>query len=129
MAYDVAQLPEEVLGFLSERHLGMLTTFGRQERPHVTAVGFTYDPNERLVRIITLGGSQKAVNAGRGGRAAVGQVDGRRWLSLEGPATVTDDPERVARAVSDYARRYRQPGDNPRRVALEITVERILGRV
>lgn len=129
MAYDLAQLPEEVLAFLSERHLGMLTTFGRQGRPHVTAVGFTYDPNERLVRIITLGGSQKAVNAGRGGRAAVGQVDGRRWLSLEGPATVTDDPERVARAVSDYARRYRQPGDNPRRVALEITVERILGRV
>lgn len=129
MAYDLARLPEEVLAFLAERHLALLTTFGRQGRPHVTAVGFTYDPNERLARIITLGGSQKARNARRGGRAAVGQVDGRRWLSLEGPVTVSDDPERVARAVADYARRYRQPGDNPRRVALEITVERLLGRV
>jgi hypothetical protein len=58
----------------------------------------------------------------------VGQVDGPRWLSLEGPVTVTSDPDRVAAAVARYADRYRQPGENPERVAIEITVERILGR-
>lgn len=129
MGYDPDHLPEEVLAFLTERHLALLTTFGREGRPHVTAVGFAFDPAEKLVRIITLGESQKARNARRGGRAAVGQVDGRRWLSLEGPVAVTGDPDRVARAVADYARRYRQPGENPHRVALEITVERILGRL
>lgn len=128
MPFDLDALPDEVLAFLTERHLATLTTVGRDGRLHVTAVGFTYDPPERLVRVITSGGSRKAGNAGRGGRAAVGQVDGPRWLSLEGVARVSDDPDRVARAVADYARRYRPPRENPRRVALEITVERILGR-
>ncbi|MGH9039336.1 MAG: pyridoxamine 5'-phosphate oxidase family protein [Acidimicrobiia bacterium] len=128
MAYDPDRLPDEVLTFLAERHLALLTTTGRDGRPHVTAVGFTYDPTERRVRIITSGESQKAVNARRGGRAAVGQVDGARWLSLEGPVEVSNDPDRVARAVADYTGRYRVPRENPRRVAVEITIERILGR-
>ncbi len=129
MGFDPGALPDEVLAFLAERHLATLTTLDRDGRPHVTAVGFTFDPAQRLVRIITNAGSQKAVNAARGGRAAVGQVDGKRWLSLEGAATVTDDPDRVAAAVAAYGTRYRQPGENPNRVALEITIERVLGRL
>jgi hypothetical protein len=93
------------------------------------AVGFTFDPADGLVRIITGGGSQKAANARRGGRAAVGQVDGARWLSLEGPVAVSSDPGRVAEAVAAYTARYRPPRENPTRVAIEITVERVLGRV
>jgi PPOX class probable F420-dependent enzyme len=129
MAFDPAALPDEVLAFLAERHLATLTTLDAKGRPHVTAVGFTFDPTARLVRVITNAGSQKAVNAARGGRAAVGQVDGKRWLSLEGEATVTDDPARVAAAVAAYGARYRQPGENPSRVAIEIAVERVLGRL
>ena len=129
MGFDPAALPDEVLAFLADRHLATLTTLGLDGRPHVVAVGFTFDPALRLVRIITNAGTQKAVNAARGGRAAVAQVDGRRWLSLEGPAAVTDDPDRVAAAVAAYGTRYRQPGENPNRVALEITVQRVLGRL
>jgi PPOX class probable F420-dependent enzyme len=129
MGFDPGALPDEVLAFLAERHLATLTTLDRDGRPHVTAVGFTFDPSDRTVRLITNAGSQKAVNAARGGRAAVGQVDGKRWLSLEGPSTVTDDPDRVAAAVAAYGGRYRQPGENPNRVAIEITVERVLGRL
>ncbi|HMX64070.1 MAG TPA: PPOX class F420-dependent enzyme, partial [Microthrixaceae bacterium] len=70
-----------------------------------------------------------AANATRGGRAAVSQVDGGRWLTLEGTVEVTDDPERVARAVAGYAARYRTPGERPDRVAIEIAVDRVLGRV
>ena len=129
MGFDPAALPEAVLDFLAERHLATLTTLDAKGHPHVTAVGFTFDPAGRLVRIITNAGSQKAVNAARGGRAAVAQVDGKRWLSLEGAATVTDDPDRVAAAVAAYGTRYRQPGENPNRIAIEITVERVLGRL
>ena len=129
MSLDQDHLPEEVLIFLTERHLGSLTTLRADGSPHVVAIGFAYSPSERLVRVITSGASRKAVNAGRpGARAAVAQVDGGRWLSLEGPATVSADPERVAAAEAAYASRYREPGPNPERVALEITVERILGR-
>lgn len=128
MAHDLDNLSEAVLAFLGERHLAMLTTTAPDGHLHVTAVGFTYDPTDHVVRIITSGKSQKARNAARGGRAAVGQVDGARWLSLEGAAAVSSDPDRVAKAVSAYGARYRPPGDNPERVVLEIAVERILGR-
>lgn len=126
---DPAALPDEVLAFLRERHLGTLTTLRRDGSPHVVAVGFMFDATAGLVRVISSGGTQKAANAALpGARAAVAQVDGPRWLSLEGPVEVTTDPARVAAAVAAYAARYRPPSENPRRVALEISVARVLGR-
>jgi general stress protein 26 len=89
----------------------------------------TYDAACGLARVITSGTSAKArhVRDGRS-RVAVCQVDGRRWLTLEGTAVVKDDPESVAEAVERYAQRYRRPRENPARVVLEISVDRILGR-
>jgi F420H(2)-dependent biliverdin reductase len=129
MALDPGALPDDVRRFLSERHLATLTTLRPDGTPHVVAVGFTWDDEARLVRVITGGGSRKAAHVRAGSsRAVVAQVDGARWLSLEGVPTVTDDPERVAEAVRRYAERYRQPSVNPARVALEIRVDRVLGR-
>ncbi|MFN8018408.1 MAG: TIGR03618 family F420-dependent PPOX class oxidoreductase [Acidimicrobiales bacterium] len=130
MALDLDQLPPEVLAFLGEYHLASLTTLRADGSPHVVPVGFSYDPDARLVRIITWAASRKARNVAErpGARAAVSQVDGGRWLTLEGPATITDDPDRVAAAVAGYAGRYRQPGERDDRVAIEIAVDRIMGR-
>jgi PPOX class probable F420-dependent enzyme len=132
MAFDPKKLPDDVLGFLQERHVGTLTTLDAGGRLHVVAIAFTYEPGDGLIRMITFGDSQKVSNLRRAGdaaRAAVGQVDGPRWLSFEGPARVVDDPAGVARAVALHATRYKQPGDNPRRVAIELTPERVLGRL
>ena len=130
MAYDPADLPDEVLAFLQERHLATLTTLRPDGSPHVVAVGFTWDPDTGLARVITFAPSKKARNlvAAPGSRAAVCQVDGGRWLTLEGTARVTDDGAEVAEAVRRYADRYRQPGERDDRVAIEITVDRVLGR-
>jgi F420H(2)-dependent biliverdin reductase len=128
MALDPAALPPEALVFVGERHLATLTTLRPDGSPHTTAVGFTWDPGSGLVRIITWASSRKARNLARGGRASVCQVDGGRWLTFEGPAQVTDDPARVAEAVRRYAHRYRQPGERHDRVAIEIAVDRVLGR-
>ena len=128
MALDLAALDDAVLTFLSERHLASLTTLRADGSPHVVPVGFGYDVEARIVRIISFAGSQKVVNALRGGRAAVSQVDGGRWLTLEGTVTATDDAERVAAAVAAYAARYREPSERADRVAIEIKVDRILGR-
>jgi hypothetical protein len=78
--------------------------------------------------VIASGSSAKVrhVRAGQG-RVAVCQVDGRRWITLEGSAVVRDDPAAVADAVARYAVRYRQPRENPARVVLEISVDRVLG--
>ena len=134
MGYDVHDLPDEVLAFLDERHLATLTTLRPDGSPHVVAVGFTWDDDAGLARVITFAPSRKARNvaaaevAGARGRVAVSQVDGGRWLTLEGTAVVTDDPTRVAEAVRRYAERYRPPGERVDRVAIEITVDRVLGR-
>lgn len=118
---------DAVLGFLTEPHLATLSTVRSDGRLHSVPVGFTYDPAERLVRIITLAGSVKVRNIARGSRAAVCQVDGGRWLTLEGSATVTDDPERTATAVDRYGQRYRPPVERADRVAIEIDVDHIMG--
>ena len=128
MALDPAQLPDEALTFLAEYHLASLTTFRADGSPHVVPVGFSYDDDARTVRIITFASSQKYRNALRGGRAAVSQVDGGRWLTLEGTVSGTDDAARVELAVAGYAARYRQPGERADRVAVEIAVDRIMGR-
>ncbi|WP_233608399.1 PPOX class F420-dependent oxidoreductase [Nocardia stercoris] len=112
--------------FVTERHLATLTTLRADGTPHVVAVGFTWDPDSGIARIITSGPSVKARNAARGGYAAVAQVDGARWLTLEGPAEVLTDPEAVADAETRYARRYRTPRPNPQRVVIAIRVTRVL---
>jgi PPOX class probable F420-dependent enzyme len=128
MAMPPGELPPEAHAFLRQRHLGTLSTLRADGTLHVCAVGFTWDPERLLVRVITGDGSQKVRNVERSARAAVGQVDGGRWLSLEGRARVTRDPDEIADAVARYTERYQEPRVNPRRVAIEIVVERILGR-
>ena len=118
----------EMLAFLQEYHLASLTTMRADGSPHVVPVGFSYDHDARVVRVITFASSLKYKNALRGGRAVVSQVDGGRWLTLEGTVSGTNDPVRVAAAVNGYAARYRQPGEREDRVAIEIAVDRIMGR-
>ncbi|MGY1637728.1 pyridoxamine 5'-phosphate oxidase family protein [Geodermatophilus sp. SYSU D00742] len=128
MAHHLDDLGPGLLTFLTERHLATLTTLRADGSPHVVPVGVTYDAATRTARVITSGMSAKArhVRAGQA-RVAVCQVDGRRWVTLEGTAVVRDDPESVADAEARYARRYRQPRENPARVVLEISVDRVLG--
>jgi PPOX class probable F420-dependent enzyme len=132
MAIDPADLPDEVLTFLREYHLATLTTLREDLSPHVVAVGFSYDIEARAARVITWAGSQKAINVGRmealGQRAAVCQVDGGRWLSLEGPVRLVADADGVRAGVDGYTARYREPKVRDDRVVIEIAVERILGR-
>ncbi|CAB4550488.1 MAG: TIGR03618 family F420-dependent PPOX class oxidoreductase [Actinobacteria bacterium] len=123
-----ADLTPEMLAFLAEYHLASLTTFRTDGSPHVVPVGFSYDHKEQVVRIITFASSAKYKNALRGGRAVVSQVDGGRWLTLEGTVSGTADTHRVAAAVAGYAARYRTPGERDDRVAVEIAVDRIMGR-
>jgi PPOX class probable F420-dependent enzyme len=127
MPKATTRLTSDALAFLTERHLAMLTTLRTDGSPHVVAVGFTFDPKTHVARVITTGGSQKALNAANRGVAVLSQVDGARWLSLEGKASVSTEAEAVRDAELRYAQRYRTPRVNPRRVVIEVRVERVLG--
>jgi F420H(2)-dependent biliverdin reductase len=127
VSFDPARLPETAVTFLTERHLATLTTLRPDGSPHVVPVGFSWDHEAGVARVITGGGSRKARNAEAGGPAVLCQVDGRRWLSLEGPVLVVRDPAGVLDAEQRYERRYRSPRPNPTRVVLEIKVDRVLG--
>ena len=115
------------LEFLREPHWGTLTTIRANGTPHVTAIAFTYA--DGTVRVIASDATQKVRNIERTGYASVCQVDGPRWLSLEGPAVVRRDVHGIATAVDGFTERFRPPRVNPKRIAIEITVERVLGGV
>lgn len=130
MARRPDELDDADRAFLRERHLATLTTLRPDGSPHVVPVGFTWDHAAGIARVITWETSKKAQNvaAGAGSRAVVSQVDGRRWLTLEGPATVTTETGRCRDAERRYAERYREPKQREDRAVIEIAVDRVLGR-
>ncbi|WP_225632847.1 PPOX class F420-dependent oxidoreductase [Streptomyces solaniscabiei] len=121
----------EFVTFWQERRVCFLSTPRADGSPHLVPVGVTYDPATRTARVITSRDTAKVRNVVRAGKAAVAvsQVDGRRWSTLEGVATVRDDADAVRDAETRYAARYRQPRPNPARVVIEIDVRRFLGTV
>ncbi len=122
---------DAVVAFLTERHLATLTTRSPSGNLQVAPVGFTYDPATRLARVITWATAVKARNieAVPEAEVALCQVDGGRWLALHGRAVVKADTEATAEGERRYATRYRPPKQRPDRVVIEITVDRMLGRV
>lgn len=133
MAIDPREPGESYLSFWRERHICTLTTPRPDGSPHVVAVGATYDPANGVARVITGRHTRKARNVAaagpQGARVAVCQVDGRRWATLEGVATVRGDAEAVADAEARYKERYgRDPRPNPDRIVIEIALTRAMGR-
>lgn len=133
MHFDPHDLPPGALRFLDERHLATLTTLRPDGRPHAVPVGFTWEAATATARVITSGTSRKVANVEAAGPAGAPvvlcQVDGRRWLALEGRATVQRGPHTVGDAEARYQLRYRAPRPNPTRVVLEVVVEQVLGSV
>jgi len=128
MTSDSLQLSSSQLEFMRENHLATLTTLRADGSPHVVPVGFTFDIDNNIVRVITFAKSMKARHAAQGGRAVVSQVDRGRWITLEGNVQLRTEPEIVAKAVEAYAGRYRQPNVREDRVVIEITCDKVMGR-
>ncbi|MFJ4692079.1 pyridoxamine 5'-phosphate oxidase family protein [Streptomyces sp. NPDC088766] len=130
MSRTTAELTPAAGAFLTRPATAAFTTLRPDGTPHITPVRFTYDPAAGLARVTTRAGARKARNVAAGGPAApvaLCQADGFRWVTLEGRAVVTDDPERLAEAVRRYTARYRMPPPfPPDLVVVEITVARVL---
>ncbi|NEB12836.1 pyridoxamine 5'-phosphate oxidase [Streptomyces coelicoflavus] len=127
---DAVTVPDSVEAFLTGTTLvAAFTTMRPDGTPHVAPVRFTWDVDAGLARVMTVRSSRKARNllAAPGGPVALCQVDGFRWVTLEGSGTVVTDPERVALGARLYARRYWSAPPTPSgRVVIEIAVDRVL---
>ena len=118
--------------FWAQRRVCLLSTVRQDGRPHAVAVGATLDPEGGMLRVITHAGSRKVAHVRAAGPAGapvtVAQVDGARWCSVEGTATVWAERDRIAEAERRYALRYRVPRPNPQRVVIEIAPTAVRGR-
>ena len=128
MSFQSSDLTASQLEFIRENHLATLTTLRADGSPHVVPVGFTFDIENNIVRVITFAKSMKARHAAQGGRAVVSQVDRGRWITFEGSVRLRTEEDIVAKAVEAYASRYRQPKVREDRVVVEITVDKVMGR-
>jgi len=127
VATEPAELTPASIAFMAERHLATFTTLRRDGSPHAVPVGFTWDDEALVARVISSRGSAKVGQARAGRRASLTQVDGRRWITLEGSTRVLEDAASVRDAEQRYAVRYRQPRPNPERVVVVLDVDRVLG--
>ena len=129
--------------FVTERHVATLTTLRPDGTPHVVPVAFTWDALAGVAWMTSEDGSAKVrnieaaegkgpagagpVGTGTAARGALCQVSGGRWLTLEGELTVSRDPAVIADAELRYAVRYGPLDPDPRRVVLNLAVDRVLG--
>jgi PPOX class probable F420-dependent enzyme len=121
-------LSAAIEAFLAEPLFATLTTFRPDGTPHVVPVHFSWDSEARMARVMVAPDSRKARNliAAPVSRAALCQVKGRGWVTLEGTATVSDDPGRVAEGERRCFERYSRQTRG--RVVIEIAVDRVMSR-
>jgi PPOX class probable F420-dependent enzyme len=127
--HAIAITDPALVAFWRERHLCTVSSVRTDGALHMTPMGVVLDPDAGLAWGITSGISLKARNLRARPQVAACQVDGRWWSTVSGSAEVVDDPSVVAEAERRYAERYRTPRVNPQRVALRITVERVLANL
>lgn len=115
--------------FWAERHLCPVTTVLADGGLHVTPMGIVLDADAGTAWGITSSASVEARNLRERPEIGACQLDGRWWSSLMGTAEVSDDPLVISEAEARYAAHYRTPVPDPDRVAVRITIERVLANL
>ncbi|MFG2003897.1 pyridoxamine 5'-phosphate oxidase family protein [Spirillospora sp. NPDC048911] len=135
---QIVMSQEEVVRFLTEQRVASLATVGPDGHPHLVAMW--YAMIDGVLWFETKARSQKAANLRRDGRVTVmveagHTYDALRGVSLEGHATVVDDPEALWAVGVNVWERYSGPYSEEvrplveimlnNRVAVRVDVERV----
>jgi len=121
-------LPQVYLDFLSVPRLASMAFALPDDRIHQTPVKMALEVESGIAVVLTSSRSVKArriSNAGRQVRVALNEHSSTLWVTLEGPATVSAEPDRVDWARGVYASRFGARsvwGD----VIVEVAVETVL---
>jgi PPOX class probable F420-dependent enzyme len=129
----IAMSREEVSRFLDEQRVATLATIGPAGRPHLVAMW--YAVIDGVIWFETKAKSQKAANLRRDGSVTVMAEAGHtydelRGVSLEGHATIVDDPEALWAMGVNLWERYSGPYTEEARPLVELMLHnRIAVRV
>ena len=127
MAYALDNLPNSIEDFLSTRAFGALNSIDDTKNIHTAVVGFHFDMTKNTIHIISQKNSKKVKNIIQNNNVSLSQIRENKWLSFIGTATIKYDEESIKNATDAYTIRYEKPSENPDRVAIEISVKKILG--
>lgn len=134
---QIAMSDEEVTRFLNEQRTATLATIGPTGRPHLVAMW--YAVIDGAVWFETKAKSQKAANLRRAGGVTLmveagHTYDTLRGVSLEGQATIVDDPDALWKVGVGVWERYTAPYTEEvrplvemmlhKRIAVRLDVER-----
>jgi PPOX class probable F420-dependent enzyme len=95
----VAQiLDPRMVAFVAENRWGVLATVKSDGRPQLSNVGYSYDPESRLIRVSVTADRAKTRNLERDPRVTlhVASKDFWTWVAVEGTAELTpvaEDPQ------------------------------------
>ncbi|HEX2074983.1 MAG TPA: PPOX class F420-dependent oxidoreductase [Geodermatophilus sp.] len=80
-----------MLAFVADRNWGVLATIKRDGRPHLSNVGYAYDPETQLVRVSVTADRVKTRNLAADPRVTlhVASKDFWSWVAVEGTAELT----------------------------------------
>jgi PPOX class probable F420-dependent enzyme len=125
---------DEARAFLREHHRGVLATVRRDGRPQMSPVSVGVDHQGRAV-VSTREDAYKVRNARRDPRVSVcvTSEDYRKWIQVDGTATIVSLPEAMEPLVEYYRNvagehpdwdDYRRAMEEQRRVLLRMDIER-----
>ncbi|MWA08974.1 TIGR03618 family F420-dependent PPOX class oxidoreductase [Streptomyces sp. BA2] len=106
-----------LLDLLQEQRIGTLVTLKRDGRPQLSNVGYAYDPDDRLIRLMVTDSRAKTRNLRRDPRASFLVTDGTgfSYMIAEGDAeltpVVTDPHDAVADELALVFRGFQ--GEHP----------------
>lgn len=103
----LAGLTPAVRAFLDEPHYAVIATINESGMPHLTAIWYALQGEEVLMN--TAAGRLKHLNLQRDPRLSICVVEGERYVTLYGRATLVDDRTQAQADDMELARRYEGP--------------------
>jgi PPOX class probable F420-dependent enzyme len=123
----LAGLTPAVRAFLGEPRYAVIATINESGMPQLTAIWYKLDGDEVLMN--TAAGRLKHRNLQRDPRLSICVVDGERYVTLYGRATLVDDWAQAQADDRRLARRYDGPVKAQERAASISTQHRVTIRM
>jgi len=120
-------LTPAVRAFLDEPHYAVIATINESGMPHLTAIWYALQGEEVLMN--TAAGRLKHRNLQRDPRLSICVVDGERYVTLYGRATLIDDRTQAQADDMELARRYEGPEKAQERAPVIAAQQRVTIRM